>query len=83
MPTITTEVEVDVDFDLSDYEDDIEHEYCNGNCLKNRDTSLYLDLKEYVDNMYKTLYLTIDNSRDIKNMEQIMNDLQRILEDWT
>lgn len=80
MPTVETEVSVD--FDLSDYEDDIENEYCNGNCLKNRDMSLYLDLKEYVDNMYKTLYLTIDNSRDIKSMEQIMNDLQNILREW-
>ena len=79
MPTIETEVSVD--FDLSDYEDDIENEYCNGNCLRIKQ-GLYEDLKEYVDNMYKTLYLTIDNSRDIKSMEQIMNDLQRILEDW-
>ena len=80
MPTVTAEV--DVDFDLSDYEDDIYNEYCDGNCLKHKEMSLYQDLKEYVDDMFKTLYLTVDNSRDIKNMEQIMNDLQRILEDW-
>lgn len=80
MPSVTEEVTID--FDLSDYEYDIENEYCNGNCLKNKEQGLYQDLKEYVDNMFKTLYLTIDNSRDIKNMEQIMNDLQRILEDW-
>lgn len=80
MPTVTAEV--DVDFDLADFEDDIYNEYCDGNCLKNKEMSLYQDLKAYVDDMFKTLYLTVDNSRDIKNMEQIMNDLQRILEDW-
>lgn len=80
MPTITKVVTID--FNLSDYEDDIESEYCNGNCLKNKEQRLYQDLKEYIDNMYKTLYLTVDNSRDIKNMEQIMNDLQNILNEY-
>lgn len=79
MPTISTTV--DVDFDLSDYESEIESEYCNDNCLKEH--KLLKDrLKEYVNNMYKTLYLTIDNQRDIKNMEQIMNDLEKILEEY-
>ena len=76
MPVRSTTVEVD--FDLSDYESDIESQYCDGNCLKEHDL-LKDRLKEYINDMYKTLYLTIDNKRDIKNMEQIMNDLERIL----
>lgn len=71
-----------VKIDLTDVEDSFKFYYCdNGNCLRKKE-SLYQDIKEYVDNMYKTLYLTIDNSRDIKTMEQIMNDLQNILGEY-
>jgi hypothetical protein len=79
MPTISATV--DIDFDLSDYKSEIESEYCNGNCLKEHDL-LKNRLKQYVNDMYKTLYLIIDNERDIKNMEQIMNDLQNILNEY-
>jgi len=67
-----------VEFDLCDYEDEIKSEYCSCDCLLDRSSTLH-KIKDYVQEMYKTLYLTIDNSRDIKNMEQIYTYLDRIL----
>ena len=76
-----TTIQCNVDIDLCDLEDDIKFYYCNNNCLQSP-KNLKVKLKEYVNDMYKTLYLTIDNKRDIKNMEQIMNDLQNILNEY-
>ena len=54
MPTVSGEVELD--FDLSDYEDEIRTEYCYcDNCLIDETWSLKADLKDYIEEMYKTL----------------------------
>ena len=80
MPTVNSDVfvNVEVEFDLCDYEDEIKQEYCSCDCLLDK-SSIVHQLKDYVKDMYKTLYLTLDNQRDIKTMEQIYNDLERIL----
>lgn len=80
MPTIETEVSVD--FDLCDYEDEIMEEYCNDNCLKEQCSYLYSDLEDYLQDMYKNLYIYSENNRKIKTMEEIYDDLERILKEY-
>ena len=67
-----------IDFDLCDYEDDIKREYCENNCLL--DYCKSEKIKEYVDEMYKNLYIYSGSNRKIKTMEEIYNDLSRIIE---
>ena len=75
MPTVSGEVELD--FDLEDYEDDIKDRYCYCDCLINNNES---ELKEYLQEMYKNLYIYPESTRKIKTMEEIYDDLNRILE---
>lgn len=80
MPTIKQDVCVEVDFDLSDYESEIESEYCNGNCLKNCD-SLKYQLENYVKEMEKNLYFYVDKHKQFKSYEEIYRDLDRIIKE--
>lgn len=80
MPTIKQDVYVEVDFDLSDYESEIESEYCNGNCLKNCD-SLKYELEDYVKEMEKNLYIYSEGSKSFKSYEEIYRDLKMIIEE--
>ena len=75
MPTVEDSVELD--FDLSDYEDEIESKYCYGNCL--REFSLQERLKKYVEDLRKELYIFPENNRKIKTIEEIYNDLDNML----
>lgn len=74
MPTVTGEV--DLAFDLSDYEDDIKQEYCYCDCLIDNKTD---ELKEYVEEMYKNLYIYSESNKKFKSYEEIYNDLSRII----
>lgn len=73
MPTVSGEVYAELDFDLSDYEDDIISVYCDGNCLL-RNTAID-ELKDYVEEMQKQLYSIPECNRKLKSYEEIYNDL--------
>lgn len=75
MPTISEYV--NIDFDLSDFEDDIEREYCNSNCLK--DYSVTSKLQEYVKNLYRELYEIPECNKKIKTIEEIYDDLYNMI----
>lgn len=75
MPTISEYV--NIDFDLSDFEDDIEQEYCNGNCLK--DYGVTSKLQEYVKNLYRELYEIPECNKKIKTIEEIYDDLYNMI----
>lgn len=78
MPTVSGEVYAELDFDLSDYEDEIISEYCNGdNCLI--DSTLKSELKEYVEEMYKQLYSIPECNKKIKTIEEIYDDLYNMI----
>lgn len=75
MPLFRTEV--DVEFDLEDYKDEIRDKYCYCDCLIDNNES---ELKEYLQEMYKNLYIYPESTRKIKTMEEIYDDLSRIIE---
>ena len=81
MPKVSDSVYVDVelDFDLADYESEIESEYCYGNCL--RANGIKEALEEYVEDMYKNLYIYSESSKRIKTMKEIYEDLRKIIEE--
>ena len=81
MPTVkeTVEVNVEVDFDLSNYESEIESEYCCGNCL--REDGLRCNLEEYVENLRKELYIFPESNKKLKTVEEIYNDLDYMLKE--
>lgn len=81
MPTIKQDVYVEVDFDLSDYESEIESEYCNGNCLKFNWRNIKTDLEDYAKEMEKNLYIYSERNRQFKSYEDIYRDLKRIIEE--
>ena len=67
-----------VEFDLSDYEDDIKFYYCHNNkCLY--DELPKEKLKDYLQEMYKNLYIYPESTRKIKTMKEIYNDLSNII----
>ena len=77
MPSVRTEVEVD--FDLEDYEDEIKEKYCYCDCLIDNDDDIINDLKDYLQEMYKNLYIYSESNKRFKTYEEIYDDLSRII----
>ena len=67
-----------VDFDLEDYEYEIKKTYCEKNCLLS-DTKIppIITLKEYVNELYKELYIYPDKCN--KTVKDIYYELERII----
>lgn len=70
----------DEEFCLEDHVDDFQDYYCNDfRCLKGtRTNAVEEDIKEYVQNMYKELYL-FPRHYFTKTPEDICSDLQSLL----
>lgn len=78
--TVTVDADVEIDFDLSDYESEIESEYCNGNCLKDGYNTVKDKLTDYISEMEKNLYIYADRHKQFKSYEEIYRDLKYIVE---
>ena len=77
MPKVSGEVELD--FDLEDYEDDIKDRYCYCECLIDNHEGIISDLKDYLQEMYKNLYIYSESNKKFKTYEEIYDDLSRII----
>ena len=70
-----------INFEVSDYEEDFRNYYCNDIFCLNKECGNGLKdaLMEYLEELYKNLYLYSESNVKIKTAEDIYNDLSRII----